>query len=526
MKSARKRLRYTIRVCVYFSLNALFSRCAPVALLSVAIGFAQPPASQAPQPQGQLDASPALFGVLAAINAAGYDEELNSPTNHPLRAAIRKYVQAKNPPSLPLIQRFFEAHKHEDRSRELSQYISFALATGGPPDFQFRFRTVEIPPDARSLEGFNDLMARFWKEADLDAAWRQAQPAIEEVIGRYHGPISQAVFQANAYLRNPTSGSSRRRFQVFVDLFGAPNQLHTRSYLDDYFVVITPSVQVRTEEIRHAYLHYLLDPLTLRFAKNLEKKRAIGDLAGASPILDEAYKTDFSLLAGMCLVKAVEARLAPVGERLALVDQAMRDGYILTAHFAEQLAVYEKQEQSMALYFPQMIDSIDLAREDKRIAQITFNDRRAVQKVKPAAPPPPPPLTGVAKMLESADALYRDRNLPGAKDAFRKVLEAEASRAAHARAWYGMARIALLEKDPETAEKLFHKAIEMDPEPDVRAWSHIYLGRLATLTDPPGDFEKEFQAALAVAGAPESAVNAAKKDLEAAAARIKQKEQE
>ncbi len=40
--------------------------------------------------QGQLDGSPALFSVLAAINAAGYDADLDSPANHPLRAAVRK----------------------------------------------------------------------------------------------------------------------------------------------------------------------------------------------------------------------------------------------------------------------------------------------------------------------------------------------------------------------------------------------------------------------------------------------------
>jgi hypothetical protein len=38
---------------------------------------------------GQLDASPSLFTVMAAINAAGYDADLASPNNHPLRMQIR-----------------------------------------------------------------------------------------------------------------------------------------------------------------------------------------------------------------------------------------------------------------------------------------------------------------------------------------------------------------------------------------------------------------------------------------------------
>ena len=33
--------------------------------------------------EGQLDGSKSLFAVLAAINVAGYDAELNSPSNDP-----------------------------------------------------------------------------------------------------------------------------------------------------------------------------------------------------------------------------------------------------------------------------------------------------------------------------------------------------------------------------------------------------------------------------------------------------------
>ena len=51
----------------------------------------------AQQPQtGQLDANPALFTILAAMNAAGYDADLQSPANHPLRKALRDFVAKKN----------------------------------------------------------------------------------------------------------------------------------------------------------------------------------------------------------------------------------------------------------------------------------------------------------------------------------------------------------------------------------------------------------------------------------------------
>src|SRR5438067_13555570 len=85
--------------------------------------------------RGQLDASPALFTVMAAINAAGYSADLSSPSNHPLRNAIRAELAKRNIPSLPAVKDFFDRHRQKNDTLELSQYISFALSCAGPPTF-------------------------------------------------------------------------------------------------------------------------------------------------------------------------------------------------------------------------------------------------------------------------------------------------------------------------------------------------------------------------------------------------------
>src|SRR5205823_4248095 len=96
---------------------------------------------------GQLDASPTLFTVMAAINAVGYDAELASSNNHPLRNDIRKELAARNIPSLGPLKEFFNKHRQRTDSQELSQYVSFALTAGPPPEFAIKMRDVEIPPD-------------------------------------------------------------------------------------------------------------------------------------------------------------------------------------------------------------------------------------------------------------------------------------------------------------------------------------------------------------------------------------------
>lgn len=484
-------------------------------ILLLAGSLACPVRAQAPQ-QGQLDASPSLFAVLAAINAAGYDAELEAASNSPLRSEIRRVLAARNIPSLKRLKSLFEARRKWDWNAELSQYISYALTLDGPPNFKQRYPSHQMPPDAVALESMGPLLIDFWQEAGLDELWRASQPAFEKALEQYHAEVSQAILDANMYLRNPTSGMSGRRFQIFLDLLGAPNQTHVRSYGDDYFVVLTASSRPRVADIRRAYLHYLLDPLAIRYRQNLDAKRGLGDLAQASPILDEAYKTDFSLLASMCLVKAVEARIdRSLGP--PAVQQAMREGFILTAYFYEALAGYEKQEQALRLHLPAMIDAIDLAKEDKRIAQVEFATTRTARVVRPAAPARPV-LTPAEQSFEKAEDLYLKRDLPAARQAYMKLLETPAPKPLHAKAWYGLARIAFLEKDPDRAQQLFEKILESQPEDFERAWAHVYLARLARLAQEPGNARKQYQAALAVKGASDGAKKAAEQELSQLAA--------
>src|SRR5262249_37993198 len=138
------------------------------------------------------------------------------------------------------------------------------------------------------------------------------------------------------------------RFQIFVELLSAPNQVQTRSYGEQYTIVVAPSAEPHIFDVRHAYLHYLLDPLATRNAEILERKKAISDHARRAKALPESFKEDFLQLETESLIKAVEARLDKKPE---VVQAALQQGYILTPYFAEHLRVYEAQEQSMLLYY-------------------------------------------------------------------------------------------------------------------------------------------------------------------------------
>lgn len=448
---------------------------------------------------------------MAAINAAGYNADVDSPNNSPLRETIRKQLAGKNIPSLAALKDFYREHRLADPMADLNQYISFALWVDGPPNFEPRGRSVEVPPDAAPLDGLGPLLARFYDEAGLEDLWNQSQPAFEQAIDRYHEPVAEAVLQVNGFLRNETSGTSTHWFQIYIDLLGPPNQIQTRNYGKSYCVVITPSPELRIHDIRHAYLHYLLDPYASRHEEMIMRTRGLGDHAQRAQALDPSFKSDYLLLVTESLIKAVEARL---DKQPALVNQAMQEGYILTAYFSEQLQAYLKQEQAMRFYYPQMIESIDLKREDKRLSQIEFTSQAPVRKVKTVEAPKPPEPKGAYKTLAQAEQLYQDRSLEAARELFLKALQESGDKPLHAQAYYGLARIAALEKNPEMAEQLFEKTLESGPEPQTKAWALIYLARLS---DAAGDREhavQRYREALAVEGASPAARDAAQQGVQ------------
>ena len=448
----------------------------------------------------QLDVDPRLFTVLAAINAAGFDAELDSPNNHPLREATRAYIARKNPAVLPELRRFFANHRQPNAAQELSQYISFALSTRQVPDFEYRFNETELPPDVVKLAGFERLITRFYREADLETFYKQNEPAFEAALQRYQEPATRIMNDVNGYMRNPGVGSLGRTFRVYVDLLGSPNQIHYRNYQDDFYVVVTPSADPQVDYIRNAYFKFMIDPLTLKYAEDLNQKRGLIDYVQSSPALDEHYKSDFLLLTSASLAKAIEARLARTAERAALVEAALKEGYVLTPVFSELLPDYEKQEQSLRLYFPELIKGINLRKEAKRLESVDFVKTKPVRKARVVEAPAPPPLTGFSKTIDDADVLIEKRELAPARELLLGVLKETDDKKWHGRAYFGLARIATLQKDPETGFKLFETTLETSPEGSIQAWSHYYLGRLSELANEPDNALKHFDSALATQG--------------------------
>ena len=97
-----------------------FAQFLSIWLLTAAIAWPQTHQREAPpppEPYNQLDSNETLFYVLAAINAAGYDEQADSSTNNPLRGRVREYLAKQNLESLAPLKRFVRDHKLRNPGR-------------------------------------------------------------------------------------------------------------------------------------------------------------------------------------------------------------------------------------------------------------------------------------------------------------------------------------------------------------------------------------------------------------------------
>jgi len=446
-----------------------------------------------------------LFTVMAAINAAGYDAGTSQPELAPMRAAVRRELAGVSIPSLPELKDFYERHRLFEPGRDLSQYISLALYLSPPPAFELQGSPANRPPEVTDLADMVPLISAFYEQAKIATLWQKYQPAMEQESIRYRKFLSRMILETNAYLRMDTSGYFNRRFAIYIDPLEAPNQVNARSYGVNYIIAVGPAAELPEEEIRHGWLHYLLDPYPYKYAKNVEPKASLQQITKRIPQLDDSFRNDFSLLLTESLIRAIQARRssgAAQSKRQA-ADEAVQEGYFLTDYFFKALDTFEKQPVGMRLYYPEMIDGIQVKAEQARLAKVQFRAPSRPERHETVLPPTE------AMMRQGEDSIARGQ-FEEARQTFETV---NREFGPQARAIYGLAIVATQQKQPQAAKEYFTQAAAA-ADPHIKAWSHIYLGRILDLEGNRDQARAEYSAALAAGDSSPATRAAAEKGLQ------------
>jgi hypothetical protein len=488
---------------------------------------ARPQRETAPPTSITVDASEPMFTTMCALLASGFEADISAENWRPLRAQLRDRMQHQQGPAVEAIREYYKQHDSADPGAALSRYLWFGLVAGPAPDFRASMRREDLPPEVLALDGFSELLSKYYQEQNIHQLWRQMQPAYNAEMERMHDAVSQIVFVATGYLRAIAHPSEQRTFTIIVEpLVG--HITNVRNFGDHYAIVLSGADDIPADVVRHAYLHFMLDPLPLRYSHVIAVKRPLFEKAASAPRLAPDLKDDFPSFFAECMVRSVELKLRRMspGERDAALERNDADGYVLVRPLFAALPKFEGADPSMELFFPELVRSIDVATELKRVSVLQFapadrhrntsdlSTEEVARRRAAATPGTVPNDADAIAALTEGERRIAEKNARAAEASFQKVV---AKYPDQPRAWYGLGLVALLDHDGLRAKEVFGRLTAGEhaatADPMVLAWSHIYLARIYDGEGQPREAEAEYQAALTVQGSPEQARQAAQKGL-------------
>jgi tetratricopeptide (TPR) repeat protein len=278
-------------------------------------------------------------------------------------------------------------------------------------------------------------------------------------------------------------------------------------------------------DVRHTYLHYVLEPLLNARANAIDRMQPILKEVRDAP-MEFRFRSDTVPLTIECLIKAIEARTMDTGVpvykipanadrsdlpryeherqiyqqkvdaiKLATVRHDMTQGFVLTQYFYEEMVLFEKDPASLSDTIGEMVYSMDVDQQVHRARNLEFDkesDGEVLGRTQPRK------VTG----LDLAESKLSSGDVASASALARQALadrsDSLESVAADARANFILARAAIMTSHPEEAIDRFQKTLATSKDQRLLAWSHIYLGRMLDLDCKRDQAVSEYQLALTV----------------------------
>src|SRR5579863_7291473 len=442
-------------------------------------------------PTISLVSSQPVFMMAATLNACGYDEGLEDS------APIRKHVRDEINDALAKSEEarakrdkvclYIAQHRLTGTEHDISQYISLALYLSPPPALETTVELTEMPPDSTQVAEIVPLLRDFAEAVDLHGIWLTAHRTYDEETDKLHDPLSKMIVSTNLYLKMPATTYEGRRFVVVIEPMLSPKLVNARVYGTDYVVVVSPvNSTIPMNDVRHTYLHYVIEQLLFSRTNAIDRMQPILKEVRDAP-LDFRYRSDTVALVVECLIKAIEARTMDTGipeykipagiersdlpryeherqqalekmeaVRVSAVRHDMTQGYVLTQYFFEQLIQFEKDPASLRDTIGEMVYGMDIEQQVHRARQTEFDkqaDGDVLQRSKPRE------LTG----LDLAEAKLAQGDVATANAMVRKVLADRSDSleavAQEAQANFILARIAIMTGHPDVAVDDFQKTI-------------------------------------------------------------------
>lgn len=388
-----------------------------------------------------------LIIVTAALEAAGFDPTPPGGEPSVFRAQVRRDQTDLDPDLRNRLRTFYERNRlpaPATAADQAARYVSLAFALGPPPSLDAPEKSEELPGSLLEVLDFAPLIREFYRHSGIDERLVAYTRAYQSEGDRLRQPAAEMVRAVLTYLHTqpirvsservlvkaPTAAGKKksglrtyslreheRRFFIVPDLLGAPGAINFRVIGDEYYAIVPEGTDPTSSELRRAYLQYVIDPLMLRFNREIAARRD-----QIKQILTEREKAgapvtpDIFLAVSRSLVAAADARFdeakrlaalaretrirragakdessrAAIAKEAQAATNAIQDetvarladeyerGAVLAFFFADQLRGIESSGFDIANFFVDMITSFDPARENRRPAEYAEARQRAL----------------------------------------------------------------------------------------------------------------------------------------------------
>lgn len=421
--------------------------------------------TQQPRRSGTLDLSDygvqiapeaRLIVIMAALDAAGFDPTPAGREPSEFRAQVRRDQANLDADLRARLRRFYELNKLKNPAatpaEQAARYVSLAYALSPAPAFEAPARSGDLFGGVLDVLDFVPLVREFYTKSSIAERLPAYLAAHQKEGDRLRPQTSEMLRAVLAYLhtrpatftlervpvRNPAAKPKKdappvfitrereRRFVLVPDLLAVPGSINFRVIGDDYFAVVPAGIDPASSEVRRAYLQYVIDPIILRFNREVALKRPeIRELLNATSAPATTTGTDspdvFPAIARSLVIAAdtrmnlntrlrvlaeqTSARLqsAKEAERAQIVKESQADralledqltaqladayerGAVLAFYFSEQLRDQEIAGFDFADFFADMMSRVDAAREKLRPAEYAAARERVAQLRREAA---------------------------------------------------------------------------------------------------------------------------------------------
>ena len=385
-----------------------------------------------------------LIIMMAALDAAGFEPTPPGKEPAAFRLLVRRDQANLDAGLRQRLKDFFDRTKLPAPATpgdQAARYVSLAYALGAPPLLDAPDRSEDLPSGILEVLDFAPLVREFYKKSSIDERLPAYMRAYQVEGDRLRQPAAEMVRAVLSYLhtrpivtttervrvKSPEKKKSStavystrvhdRRFYIVPDLMAAPGTINFRVIADDYYAIVPEGTDPTSSEMRRGYMQFVIDPLVLKFNKEIaaqrdqvklliEARAKEGATVSPDPFVvisrslvaaaDARYEESNRLTAVIniqrrrlqeaqndatrqTVAKEAEAsRAAVADETIARLAEEYERGAVLDFFFADRLRDFQASGFDIANFFADMITGFDPARENKRPAEVSAARDRAL----------------------------------------------------------------------------------------------------------------------------------------------------